>query len=113
MPKLGSLQNLQRELGIFVIICGICRGVDKKQVPKKHNWPKTMLKLHKIKACNKKCLKSKTGLPVIWWLWRVLMQEENVSAEWADGCQDCIVDANGNTAPLAGDEVDVLLPFIL
>ena len=26
--------------GIFVIVCGICRGVDKKQISKWHNWPK-------------------------------------------------------------------------
>ena len=27
-----TLQNLQWEQGIFVIVCGICRGVDKNQI---------------------------------------------------------------------------------
>ena len=35
IPKLRNCQNLRRKRGIFVIVCGICRGVDKKQ-----NWPR-------------------------------------------------------------------------
>ena len=33
-PKLRNCQNLRRKRGIFVIVCGICRGVDKKQIYK-------------------------------------------------------------------------------
>merc|ERR1712029_99438 len=29
-----------RQHGIFVIVCGICRGVDKKQISKWHTWLK-------------------------------------------------------------------------
>ena len=37
IPKLWNCQNLQRKRGIFVIICGICQSVDKKQISKWHN----------------------------------------------------------------------------
>ena len=35
IPKLQNCQNLWRKQGIFVIVCGICRGVDKKQISKR------------------------------------------------------------------------------
>ena len=34
------MQNLWRKLGIFMIVCGIWRGMDKKQISKWHNLPK-------------------------------------------------------------------------
>ena len=40
IPKLRNCQNLQRKRGIFVIVSGICRGVDKMQFSKWHYWPK-------------------------------------------------------------------------
>ena len=40
IPKLRNCQNLRREQGIFVIVCGICRSVDKKLISKWQNWPK-------------------------------------------------------------------------
>ena len=35
----------------FVIVCGICRGVDEMQFSKWHNCLKTMQMLHKKEAC--------------------------------------------------------------
>ena len=43
------LQNLQREEGVFVIVCYICGGVDEKKTCKK----RSPTKLHKIKVCIK------------------------------------------------------------
>ena len=36
----GNVKICGRQRGIFVIVCGICRGVDKKQISKCQNWPK-------------------------------------------------------------------------
>ena len=36
----GTVKIFGRQRGIFVIVCGICRGLDKKQFSKWHNWPK-------------------------------------------------------------------------
>ena len=40
ISKLRNCQNLPRKRGIFVIVCGICRSVDKKQISRWHNWPR-------------------------------------------------------------------------
>ena len=40
IPKLRNCQNLRRKREICVIVCGICRGVDKEKISKRHNWPK-------------------------------------------------------------------------
>ena len=41
-PKLRNchVKICWRQWGIFVIVCGICQGVDKKQISKWQNWPK-------------------------------------------------------------------------
>ena len=50
--KLRNCQICGRKRGIFVIFCGICRNVDKKQICKCQYWPKKTTKmLHKNKAC--------------------------------------------------------------
>ena len=36
----GNVKICGRQRGIFVIVCGICRGVDKKLISKWQNWPK-------------------------------------------------------------------------
>ena len=48
-PKLGNCQICGRQWGIFVIVCGICRGVDKKQFSNRQNFLKTTQILHKNK----------------------------------------------------------------
>ena len=40
IPKLQNCQNLRRKRGIFVIVCGICRGVDKMLFSKCWYWYK-------------------------------------------------------------------------
>ena len=45
----GNVKICGRQQGIFVIVCGICRGVDKKQLSKWHNWQKTRKYCTKIK----------------------------------------------------------------
>ena len=40
IPKLRKWQNLRRQRGIFVIVCGICRGVDRMQFSKWHYCPR-------------------------------------------------------------------------
>ena len=46
----GTVKICGRKRGIFVIVCGICRGMDKKQIFKWHNWPKKPRKCYtKIK----------------------------------------------------------------
>ena len=50
-PSLSNWQDLQRKQEIFVITCGICQGVDKKQISKQTTGLTTTQKLHKYKAC--------------------------------------------------------------
>ena len=49
IPKLQNQQNLRRNSDIFVIVCGICRGLDKKQIFNWHNQPNTRPNFTKIK----------------------------------------------------------------
>ena len=46
-----TFKNLRRKLGIFVIVCGICWSMDKKQTSKCQYRPKTTQMLNKNKAC--------------------------------------------------------------
>ena len=57
MNTINDTQTLERvksakETDIFVIICGICRGVQKSKYPKSKTGIKTMQELHINKACN-------------------------------------------------------------
>ena len=47
----GAVKIFGRQRGIFVIVCGICYGVDKMQFSKWHNWPKKPRKCCTKKAC--------------------------------------------------------------
>ena len=63
-PKLWNCQNLLRKRGIFLIVCGICRGVDKKQISKCQYWCKNHSILHNNKAWSNKCTQGLFGMSV-------------------------------------------------
>ena len=54
IPKLRNCQNLRKATGNICDVCGICRGVDKKQISKRQKWTKKPRKYcTKIKPVSK------------------------------------------------------------